>query len=214
MASNPLPPTEAESRQAIQAQVLADEEAIINQLKQENIRIDRTVERTRLLPQVITGERVLRSRLTYDDGISLILSRRERRNNQVFLAKYNTPLDGVGGVGNQQPLPFEVNIPADNSLLDLQRNTDTLRYGGATYDSGAFVKKCIYPSRKMLTLYEADMIRETPISQAWIPLNVSAVGPGGRFIFKRTNDVDPPFVKRASLDNRLLFQTFVDGKWT
>lgn len=186
----------------------------LDQILLENQRIDRTIERQRLLPQVITGERVLRSRLTYDDGIQVILSRRERRDNQIFLARFNAPLDGQGGVGNQQPLPFEVYIPADNSLLDLQRNTDRLRYDGATFDSGAYVRKCIYPSQKLLDLFHVDMIRATPISQAWIPKNVSAAGPGSPFIWKRTNDVAPPFVQRASLDNRLLFQTFVDGKWT
>lgn len=186
----------------------------IEQIERQNLGIDRSIERQRVLPKVVSGERILRTRLTYDDGIQTILSRRERRNNQIFLAKFHWPLDGQGGVGNQQPLPFEVGLPADNSLLDLQRNTDALRYGGATFDTGAFVKKDVYPSERMNELYHVSLIRKTPIDQAWIPKNVSAVGPGGNFIWKRTNDLNPPFINRESLDNRLLFQTFVDGKWT
>lgn len=205
--------TGSDERKVQEVQALATNEGL-EQIGAENARIDRSVQRQRMLPQIITGERVLRTRLEYDDGIRTILTRRERRNNVTFMAKFNNPLDGIGGVGNQQPLPFEVAIPADNTLLDATRHNDDIRFSGPLFDSGAYVRKKTFPSQRLLDAYHVSMIRKTPVSQAWIPKNVSAVPPGGKFVFKRTNDLAPPSVLRASPDNRLLFQTFVDGKWT
>jgi len=195
------------------APVIQSEEAL-EQIQAMNDRIAGMVHRERLLPRTITGERVLRSRLVYDDGISLIPTRGMKIRNATFMAKFSWPLDGIGNLGNQQPLPFEVGLPADNSLITAWRKNNDIRYNGEMFDSGAYVRKHMPPSQELLDIYHTSMIRRIPIEQERMNIHVDAARPAENFIMKRTNDLAPPEVQRRSLDNRLYFQTLVDGKWT
>lgn len=185
----------------------------LEQIASQNKRIDAMVNRVRILPKLISGERVLRTRLQYDATYP-VLTRKERYRNRVFLNQFNWVQDGIGGVGHQQPLPFELGLPSGNHLDYRNKIHTAIRYSGDLFDGGVYVRKRVFPTRKLQEIYRPSLIRKTAIWQRRMNQYVDAAGPGETFIMKETNDLMPPEVARKSLKNRLYFQTMVDGKWT
>lgn len=207
-------PTEEEKKEAVlRAGVIPEQQSLEASIQAGNARIESMVQRQQFLPKVITGERVLRTRLTYDN-IYPMLTRQERKNNHMFMNQFSWVQDGVGGVGHQQPLPFQFGLPSDNKLDYRNKHSQALRFSGKLFDSGAYVRKKVFPTQALLDVYHASTIRETPIYQKRMSQYVTATGPGQAYLMKSTNDLAPPAVLRRALYNRLYFQTLVDGKWT
>ena len=194
------------------ADTLADPSSL-EQIALSNAKIDATVQRQRLLPKVITGERVLRTRLEYDN-LYPTLTGRERVRNRMFMNQFSWVEDGIGGVGHQQPLPFEFGLPSRSHLDYRNKFSQALRYAGDLCNGGVYVRKHVYPTEQLQRIFQPSLIRKTAIWQRRMNQFVDAAGPGDEFIMKETNDLMPPEVARRSLKNRLYFQTLVDGKWT
>lgn len=205
--------TGTKAARVVTSGVLTDPEAL-QQIADMNSRIDATVKKERRLPKIITGERVLRTRLIYDNGGQTMLTAPERISNKINLAQFSWVADGVGGVGHQQNLPFEFGGPSGNRLDYRNKRSQELQYSGDHFDSGAYVRVKTVPTQRLLDKYRVSLIHAVPREQQWMNARVTAAGPGAEFQMRSTPALAPPAVLRRSPDQRLYYQTLVDGKYT
>lgn len=184
----------------------------LGQIEKENSKIEADLQRIRVTPAVVTGVRNLKEQIYYDDGITTRTSY-EKMRNRIYFSKFLSVADSPGGLGNQQPLPFEIGLPPNNPIITGYRKNQELRYSGDLYDSGAYLRPARVTPKEVLDRYKVAVIRANPIRQEMQSIKMTPAGPGERFHMQPTADLMPPRQYRQAPQNRLQFQVKADGNY-
>jgi hypothetical protein len=170
--------------------------------------------------QPITGERNLRPLLMKGDYEGAVaLNSEEKRNNRNFYANWKWVQSGYGN-GNQQPLPDQIGVPFNNSILSAYHHNQELRYVD-NYDAGAKewheqnAPYRVRPTPNTRAIFNVPMIPENQSRQAPTRNGALPAGVGRPIQMARDSvkgfDIFTPKQYKNSETTRLYNGDVVDG---
>jgi hypothetical protein len=182
-------------------------------LVEQNEAVARSQERIDIKPQIITGEKILRTFAVRDTGFSVIPTNDQVKQKQIWMAKFQRVAPGVGGLGNNNDtIAGQVDKPINNSIITAQRHNEQLRYSGNMFDGGCYVRPKHMPTESLMGKLRASLINSTPTYQNFIPSAAVGYTKPGKQI-KMDNNCSNRFVTPTYYRNHnpLIFTQLVDG---
>ncbi len=132
------------------------DKGVVDQIAEQDRWLEREVDKVRILPKQVTGQRILSDQIKRDDGVGVVPNQSEKDYQMQWLKHFREIQPHWGG-DQYLPVPGEFNQETMRILnFAIQNNQGKLRFGGNLYDGGVYIPKVKVPNRAFHKKYLAS----------------------------------------------------------